>query len=103
MPLDLKLIVDGVVRNNMGFGGLALQVRGSLRDGEAVLAETGQRIRVQGGPSSSTRPWLVLTATAMDNAIVEPLRWTRELDAPVLMLGTDPATPTSQPRTRGSR
>lgn len=38
-PIDLRAVADGVIKNNMGLGGIELRVRGRLQDGTATLAE----------------------------------------------------------------
>jgi hypothetical protein len=49
------------VRNNMGVGGIELQVRGSVQGNEVVFADTGQRLLLRGAPPASTAPWLVFS------------------------------------------
>jgi hypothetical protein len=58
MPLDFVALADGVVRNNMGVGAIAVRVRGRIEDGAAIFAETGQRLPVREAPASDGGPWL---------------------------------------------
>ncbi len=62
VALDLRAIADGVIRNNMGLGGIELRVRGRLAGAVAVLDGTGQRLPVAGELPTSADGWLWLEA-----------------------------------------
>lgn len=62
IAIDLRAIADGVIRNNMGVGGIELRVRGHLDGGHAVLEGTGQRLAVAGELPTSADGWLWLDA-----------------------------------------
>lgn len=84
LPLDLRAIADGVIKNNMGLGGLQVRVRGQLRDGKATLAESGQVVSVEGGPANSKEPWLWFEAREFGLGHVDAVAWLRETPAPTL-------------------
>ena len=51
MVFDFPALVDGLKRNNVGFGGLWLQAELELKDGKATFPETGQSLPFEGeGP-----------------------------------------------------
>jgi hypothetical protein len=81
-PLDLRAIADGVIKNNMGVGGIDLRVRGTLVDGLATFAETGQQLPVLGGPARSAQPWLWFDADAFAQGEAQALTWLRETPVP---------------------
>lgn len=83
-PLDLRAIADGVIKNNMGVGGIGLRVRGSLADGQATLVATGQQLPVAGGPARSAEPWLWLDAGAFGLGEAQAVTWLRETPVPSL-------------------
>ena len=85
MPLDLAELAQGVIENNMGVGGIELQVRGRVRDGQVTLAETGQTLPVSGAPPSSTQPWLAFEVQGWSAGPVT-LAFVAERDAPILDL-----------------
>jgi hypothetical protein len=82
MQVDLAAIAQGVIKNNMGVGGIELRVRGKLQDGKAVFAETGQSLPVSGGPPSSSKPWLVFDAQGWQEGEPLTLVWKGEQDGP---------------------
>lgn len=55
--LDPAWLADGVVRNNMGFGGLVLQARARLEEQAAVLEPTGQRLRLERPAAPAPAAW----------------------------------------------
>lgn len=80
--LDLHAIAQGVIKNNMGIGGIEVRVRGQLAAGKATLIETGQVLPVQGGPERSTLPWLWFQAKEFGLDIVDEVTWLRESARP---------------------
>ena len=82
MQLDPVGIADSVVRNNMGVGGITLQMRGELRNDSVIVAGTGQRFPVKGAPSGASRPWLSFAAEGWDKPELLRLRWLGESDSP---------------------
>ncbi len=94
--IDLRLIADGVIRNNMGVGGIELRVRGALADGSATLAETGQRLPVTGGPARSPGPWLWLDVTAFALGRAAAVGWRREAPGPAAAPGSAEHAPRAQ-------
>ena len=54
MPLDFTALADGVVRNNMGVGGISVLARASVEEGRVVLRPTGQAFPLAGPPPSQT-------------------------------------------------
>ncbi len=82
-PLDLRAIADGVIKNNMGLGGIELRVRGALANGQATLAETGQQLPVTGGPERSTQPWLWFDGHAFGLGEAKAVTWLRETAGPL--------------------
>jgi hypothetical protein len=82
MPIDVKSIAASVVKNNMGVGGIELQVRASLQGSSAKLADTGQTLPVTNAPASSTRPWQVLQAQGWGDGETLAMVWVEERDAP---------------------
>lgn len=83
LPIDLRAIADGVIKNNMGVGGIELRVRGVLQDGTATLAETGQQLKVAGAPQRSTAAWLWFDAKDYGLGETEAVDWLRESEGPV--------------------
>lgn len=84
MRLDPQELAAAVVRNNMGVGGIGLQVRAHLEGSEAVFAETGQRLPVAGGPAASRLPWLEFAVEGFGPGEQVALRWLGEAAAPGL-------------------
>lgn len=85
LPLDLRAIAtEGVVKNNMGLGGLQVRVRGVLDGGTVTLEGTSQRISVQGGPARSTQPWLWFEARDFGLGTADAVAFVRETAAPVV-------------------
>jgi hypothetical protein len=82
-PIDLRAIADGVIKNNMGVGGIELRVRGALQDGTATMAETGQELPVVGGPPRSQASWLWLDAKAFGLGEADAVSWLQESSGPV--------------------
>lgn len=82
-PIDLRAVADGVIKNNMGLGGIELRVRGRLQDGTATLAETAQTLPVSGGPANSDGPWLWLDARAFGLGEAKTVTWLRATPLPV--------------------
>ena len=82
MQLDFKAIAAGVIKNNMGVGGIELRVRGKVQDGTATFAETGQALPVSGAPPSSSRPWLAFDVRGWSAKEQVMLVWKAEQDAP---------------------
>lgn len=66
----------------MGLGGIELRVRGTLQDGIATLAETGQTLPVAGGPSRSDGPWLWFEAKDFGLELDDAVAWKRATPAP---------------------
>jgi hypothetical protein len=85
LPLDLRAIAEGVIKNNMGIGGIEVRVRGELANGIATLAETGQQLPVQGGPAKSSSPWLWVQAREYGLGHVDAVAWLRESPEPSLV------------------
>lgn len=48
MRFDFAALVDGLKRNNVGYGGMWLQAELDAKDGTATFAETGQSLPVEG-------------------------------------------------------
>ena len=84
LPLDLRAIAEGVIKNNMGIGGIEVRVRGTLDGGQATLLGTGQQIPVIDGPPRSTAPWLWLQARDYGLGHADAVTWLRESAAPTL-------------------
>lgn len=84
LPLDLRAVADGVIKNNMGLGGIQVRVRGTLAAGRATLVETGQQLLVEGGPERSQQPWLWFEARDYGLGHADALTWLRETPLPVL-------------------
>jgi hypothetical protein len=80
--LDLRAVAEGVIKNNMGLGGIEVRVRGQLAAGKATLIETGQVLAVQGGPERSTQPWLWFQAKEFGLGMVDEITWLRESARP---------------------
>jgi hypothetical protein len=55
-------LADGVVRNNMGVGGITVAVQGTISAGAVVVAITGQRLPVTGQVQLAADGWLWLAA-----------------------------------------
>ena len=82
-PLDVRRIAqDGVIKNNMGLGGIELRVRGTLQDGTVTFVETGQTLPVTGGPARSQEPWLRFDAGAFGRGEAEAIAWLGEAPGP---------------------
>ncbi len=84
LPIDLRAIADGVIKNNMGLGGLQLRVRGSIADGKATLIETGQVLTVSGAPPRSTAPWQWFEAKEFGLGMADAVQWLRETTLPTI-------------------
>ncbi len=82
MPLDLKAIADGVIKNNMGLGGLEVRVRGTLANGILTTVETNQKIPVIGGPAQSTQSWVWLQAREFGLGHTDAAAFVRETAGP---------------------
>jgi hypothetical protein len=82
MQLDFDALADGVVRNNMGVGGIAVQVRGTLRGDRVEFAETGQTLPVAGAPAETSGPWLAFAVEGLAAEQPTVLRWVGAHDAP---------------------
>ncbi len=82
MPIDLKAIAEGVIKNNMGVGGITLQVRGAVQGATATFADTAQKLPVTNAPSASTKPWQVFTTEGWGEGETLSLAWVAESDAP---------------------
>jgi hypothetical protein len=65
-PLDFKTIGEGVIRNNMGLGGIAFDAAATIADGRLRLA-TGQEWPFRGAPPPGPGPH------RMTYRVVEPL------------------------------
>ena len=68
----------------MGLGGLEVRVRGELADGVAILADTGQKLPVAGGPARSREAWLWLEAKDYGKGLAGQANWVRETRLPTL-------------------
>lgn len=55
-PIDFPVLADGVIKNNMGLGGIAVTVASRIEDGHVVFEKTGQRHRLEGAPPAETGP-----------------------------------------------
>jgi hypothetical protein len=77
MSLDLPALVDGLKRNNVGFGGLTIRADFAIKDGKATLAATGQSFPWEGpepaSGATSTRTLRVRDAATPARTRVEPL------------------------------
>jgi hypothetical protein len=82
MQLDLPGIAAAVVRNNMGVGGITLQVRASVRGATATFADTSQSLPVANGPAASAKPWQTFTVVGFGEGERPSLHWRAEADAP---------------------
>lgn len=78
--IDLKAIAEGVIKNNMGVGGITLQVR--VQGATATFADTAQKLPVTNAPSASTKPWQVFTTEGWGEGETLSLAWVAESDAP---------------------
>ena len=58
----MPAIADGVVRNNMGVGGITIAVQGTVSAGAVIVAPTGQRLPVTGDVRPAADGWLWLAA-----------------------------------------
>ncbi|MBL8756231.1 MAG: hypothetical protein JNK15_23250 [Planctomycetes bacterium] len=84
LPLDLRAIAtEGILKNNMGLGGLQVRVRAVLADGKATFEGTAQQISVQGGPARTTQPWLWLDAKEFGLGTADAVAFVCESSAPV--------------------
>ena len=60
-PIDPAALVDGLKRNNVGYGGLTIQADVEVGDGRVVLSATGQSFALEGAaPESGLRSSRVL-------------------------------------------
>lgn len=66
----------------MGLGGIELRVRGTLQDGTATLAETGQQLPVSGGPPRADGPWLWFEARDYGLELEPAVQWKRGTQVP---------------------
>jgi hypothetical protein len=82
MPIDVKSIAENVIKNNMGVGGIEVQVRGSVQGQSAKLAETGQTLPVKNAPASTSKPWQVFQAEGWGEGETVALLWIEERDQP---------------------
>ncbi|MEO6593425.1 MAG: hypothetical protein ABIP94_01580 [Planctomycetota bacterium] len=82
MQVDLRAIAEGVIKNNMGVGGIELRVRGTLAAGKATLLDTGQVLAVSGGPERSSMPWLWFDAKEFGLDMVDAVKWLGESAVP---------------------
>lgn len=82
MQLDVKSIAENVIKNNMGVGGIELQVRGSVQGATAKLADTAQTLPVRNGPAQTTKPWQVFNAEGWAEGETLTLAWVEERDQP---------------------
>jgi len=82
MVLDFAAIAAGVVKNNMGVGGIELRVRGEVEHGTAKFAETGQTLPARGAPAATTKPWQVFDVQGWEEGGQVTLHWQRERDGP---------------------
>jgi hypothetical protein len=82
MIIDVKSIAANVIKNNMGVGGIELQVRASVQGPSAKLADTGQAMPVKNGPANSTKPWQVFQAEGWAEGENTALVWLEERDLP---------------------
>jgi len=48
MVFDFAALVDGLRRNNVGYGGMLLQAELDVKDGRATFPETGQSFPLEG-------------------------------------------------------
>ena len=86
MELDLRALAHGVVVNNMGVDGIELRVRGAMENGVVTFAETTQRLPVRGGPTASSKPWLVFDVAGWEANEELVLVWNSEQDSPTASL-----------------
>ncbi|MBK9129720.1 MAG: hypothetical protein IPM13_18340 [Phycisphaerales bacterium] len=84
MQLDPKDMADRVVRNNMGVEAIELAVRGKVAGTALTVAETGQTFPVEGGPTSSSAPWLIFDVVGFDPEEAMFLRFKAQVQAPLL-------------------
>jgi hypothetical protein len=82
MAIDLKSIAENVIKNNMGVGGIELQVRASVQGQSARLAQTAQTLPVRNAPASSTKPWQVFQADGWAEGDTLVMVWVEERDQP---------------------
>lgn len=80
----MKAIAEGVIKNNMGLGGLQLRVRGRLANGAATFADTGQQLPVTGGPATDSGPWLWFEGREFGLGHTDALQWLRSTPLPAL-------------------
>ncbi|TAH37271.1 MAG: hypothetical protein EYC70_09865 [Planctomycetota bacterium] len=63
-PLDFRVLADGVIRNNMGLGGIEVEAASEVRDGRVVFLPTNQSFPLRGPAPAETgaarRRWRVL-------------------------------------------
>lgn len=84
VALDFAAIADGVIRNNMGLGGIQVRVRGRLDGGQAVLDGTGQRVPLVGAPAAADGAWLWFEARELGLGAAKAATWLRSSAGPVL-------------------
>jgi len=53
-PIDFPALADGVIKNNMGLGGITVTVSSRIDDGHVVFEKTGQRHRLDGEAPAET-------------------------------------------------
>ncbi|HEX5053582.1 MAG TPA: hypothetical protein VFZ65_17520 [Planctomycetota bacterium] len=82
VQIDLSAIAQGVIKNNMGVGGIELRVRGALAEGRATLTGTGQVLPVSGGPVHSSLPWLRLDGKDLGLGTADAVQWIAESAGP---------------------
>jgi len=80
----VKAIAEGVIKNNMGLGGLQVRVRGRLANGTATFADTGQQLPVVGGPAADAGPWLWFEGREFGLGHTDALQWIRGTPLPAL-------------------
>ena len=54
--LDFKLLGEGIIKNNMGVGGIFFAATAGVREETLVLQPTGQTFRLRGNPPSDCTP-----------------------------------------------
>ena len=61
MVFDFKALLDGLMRNNVGLGGIRLLATVTVDNGKVGISPTGQGYSLQGEPPAETGPsrrWL---------------------------------------------
>jgi hypothetical protein len=82
VQLDLKQLAAGVVRANVGVEAIELRARGRMEGAELVLAESGQRLPVQGAPAGARRAWLRFEARGWEAGEKVVLQYLGDADHP---------------------